>query len=261
VQRRLQIQKQFSNKLQEFPLEKKIGSEIELPYIKSFTNRIEDCSNITNMKALAKFKNKDVILEDKSYNSNKLILNDKDSANKNYVAFGQSERSPALNFNKDSTLLEKTSKILNKNKRKKNANFGYIFILKKKFCFTSKFIKEEEKSKVYDFASEYLDSRSDILYYLKTLERIDQIRHVLFNFQQNYAFDFMKKPNLYRKEDYEEYHLNFNMMDCDKLYDMIHYFRNIINNKENVHQYDPKLLEILSPEILSLIIEAEGNTK
>lgn len=133
-------------------------------------------------------------------------------------------------------------------KSKKQLQFGFYFLIKRILC--NKFLSpsEIEKVKLYDFSKKYIMERFDVIYYLKTLEKVDRIKILLFNTCQNLTFDFIKKPNLHDKEELESLDMDLNPNKNENAYKIIDYYTDKVKSS-TLDDYDRQLYYMLDSNI------------
>ncbi len=115
------------------------------------------------------------------------------------------------NLTNDEETLLYSLKLKEINQSSKQFHFNACTWLRKIFCFCLHNEKEKEKANIYNFMSDYLISKLDLLSYLKLCSDFEKI--LLFNFNdcQHYSFDYLKKPNALDKEELklQDLHLNY----------------------------------------------------
>ena len=94
----------------------------------------------------------------------------------------------------------------------------------------------------------------DVTFYLKTLEKFDRVRVLLFNYYQNMSLDFVKIPNLSNNKELRKLDLDLNRNEQISYEEMANYFNFRIQNDELDH-YDEELLKIIDPKISNLVIK------
>lgn len=131
-------------------------------------------------------------------------------------------------------------------------NFGLWFSFTRTYCSHFRIFRKSRKDKMYLLASKYLNTRLDIVYYLKTLEIVDKIKNILFNPYQNLCFEFMKYHNLENEEEYEVLSCELNKKCESNFNSLIDYFAQKFRKNE-MNEIDNKLLEFVTPQIRYLI--------
>ncbi len=134
-------------------------------------------------------------------------------------------------------------------KREKTIKFGYFFGICDKFC------KVKNNSHLYDFLKRYINERMDVTFYLKTLEKFDRVRVLLFNYYQNLCLDFTKIPNLSNQDELTNYDMDIQDKKISHE-EIVEYFNYRIKNRE-MDECDQQLLNIVTPEIKNLVISSE----
>jgi hypothetical protein len=130
--------------------------------------------------------------------------------------------------------------------KKITINFGICFTLAKKIlgsCY-----KPKDKNVIFDFIERYVNGRLDVTYYLKTLEKFDRVRVILFNYYQNLLLDYTKIPNLRNRQELINLDLDLNKNEEISNEELANYFNFRIKNDE-LDEYDEQLLKIVLPEI------------
>ena len=59
-------------------------------------------------------------------------------------------------------------------------------------CLKPSTNEEKEKEKIFKFIKNYLSERLDVVYYIKTLDKIERMKLIMFNTCQNLSFEFLK---------------------------------------------------------------------
>jgi len=133
--------------------------------------------------------------------------------------------------------------------REKTLKFGYFFGICYKIC------KAKNKSHLYDFLRRFINDRMDVTFYLKTLEKFDRVRVLLFNYYQNLCLDFTKIPNLSNKDELSNYDMDLQDKKISHE-EIVEYFNFRIMNKE-MDECDQHLLNIVAAEIKNLVMSTD----
>ena len=183
-----------------------------VPQMKIFNNENRD--NETPPPDTPKFNR----FSNKFHEGNRMeneIKKNIEDPNKNFQKINEKQNVKITRDRKSSISLFKSWKILNSyvsdveipdkiitRKREKTIKFGYFFGICNKFC------KVKNKSHLYDFLKRYINDRMDVTFYLKTLEKFDRVRVLLFNYYQNLCLDFTKIPNLSNEDELTNYDMD-----------------------------------------------------
>jgi hypothetical protein len=135
--------------------------------------------------------------------------------------------------------------------KKNQLNFGLWFSITRTYCNKFPIFTKSKKDKIFLLARNYLNSRLDIINYLKTLEIIDKMKSIFFNHYQNLCFEFMKTPNLKYEAEYQGLYCDLNKKNESNFNGLIDYFCQKYQKNE-LSDVDKKLLDIVSPQIKKL---------
>ena len=91
--------------------------------------------------------------------------------------------------------------------------------------------KLKNKNKIYDFLKKYVNDRLDVTFYLKTLEKFDRVRVLLFNYYQNMCLDFTKIPNVSDQDELNNIDMDLQNQKISHE-DLVDYFNHRIKNRE-----------------------------
>lgn len=139
---------------------------------------------------------------------------------------------------------------LDTNGHKVHVYFGIRYQMRRLCCRAAMSKPNEQKKlSVYHYMKRYMEERMDVLYYLESLKKMDQMCSLLFNQVQNSSFEFLKHTN-----PYEMYERNL-MESLDKerkLKELIRYFKERIQSR-TMDSIDNEILKNIKGEILSLV--------
>lgn len=107
------------------------------------------------------------------------------------------------------------------------------------------FCKTTERIEHYDTMDKYINSRLDILKFLKHLDIMDKFRLLMLNKEQNISLEFLKQVNIANSEEMD---LLIQHDDKSKLSNLVFlYFSNRIKNGK-MTEVDEKLFPLIDPE-------------
>lgn len=145
------------------------------------------------------------------------------------------------------------TKVDQSQKNGSNINFGYWFKIKFLFCRNSLKKKDPHREKVFDILNSFLDERLDLISYLKYLNKIDKLKSIYFNQNQELAFDYEHKPSVFNLEEMGIFLRKKMANDDPQIKEFIlNYFNNLIKTK-SITDLDLKIIEKLPHIILSNI--------
>jgi hypothetical protein len=132
-----------------------------------------------------------------------------------------------------------------------------IIYTKFKYYNTIKYILNCSKNKniennLFNNALEYLNERLDVIYYIKAVEKLDRLKVLLLNYNQNISLDYIKKPNLNSKNDLDSLHINLTRNYDKEMNDLILYYKQKLERNE-LDELDKQLIELIDPIIQNKI--------
>jgi hypothetical protein len=143
----------------------------------------------------------------------------------------QSNISSNINNSKDKVIpIAKPNQTALNNEKKPYIGFSTGFIIKSIFCPGSIEKNKDSRDYIYRKFNIYLSERFDVLFYLKNLEKNDRMRILFLNSNQNISLDFLKKPNLNKKEELD--HLCMPENSDEQIRLITKYFVNKLKSKE-----------------------------
>jgi hypothetical protein len=260
----------FNNKLRdeliynEFFELKEVDKKLTFSKEKNIYKKVDFLNPNLNMQD-SELKNTGNNLQNFSNPVNQVKISNLNSSN-NVLVFGNSlfNNEPVLKEKKNSKLpsfIRKPNlRLENKSNNSSCRNhkvksftlkFGICFHIKRHICFFRKLSSAEiQNEKIFKFLSSYFRERMELIHYLKTLEVIDKIKLIIFNNFQNLSFEFLKKPNLFKEEFFEQMSLEQNKKKENIYKDLVNYYGHRIKCKE-MDSVDEKLLDMVDPQIRS----------
>ncbi len=156
-------------------------------------------------------------------------------------------------------------------KEKTSFKFNYCIWLKHLFCTCVEQKHEREKGNIYDFITQYLIDKLDVLSYFKLSNDVERFMLLYFNDCQHYSFDFLKKPNFLDTKELELFNIEFDYkdygnkdvntleQDLDKKDDkvklkLMKYFINKLK-ADNFDKADSLLFELIDSNLKEVVLE------
>ena len=143
-------------------------------------------------------------------------------------------RSFEKRFSKDSETEKEIEKInINLDEGRHTIHFAPCDLIKNLICSRCLRPEQKEKLSLYQFLSNYVKERLDVIFYLKTLEKIDRIKVLLLNYHQNISLDYIKKPNLRDNNELENLDLDIRKNRVKEANEIIHYYNEKLQKKKS----------------------------
>ena len=129
--------------------------------------------------------------------------------------------------------------------------------IRKLLCFCRKKKEPNYKHLLFKKAKKKFKYNMNILTYMRKIQEIDILKHILLDEKQKSLLNFLSKPSislLNKHEIYDNLHGNYNVNigknEIDNIYDNY----NAIFTREHGNEVDQKLLDMVSYEVDNLIL-------
>jgi hypothetical protein len=125
--------------------------------------------------------------------------------------------------------------------------FGYVDTILNAAC--PKCIKKKETQKlmqIYNDINKYVNEKLDIAFYLKTIEKLERLKLLMLNGEQNISFSFIKNPDLGNEEELNCFELQLNQNKVNDAITLINYYINRAR-EDKLDGIDTETLPLLDP--------------
>jgi hypothetical protein len=103
-----------------------------------------------------------------------------------------------------------------------------------------------KNNNIYNYALDYLTERLDIIYYLKSVEKLDKLKVLLLNYHQNVSLDYIKKPNINSQSYLDLLHINIKRDYNKEMDELVVYYKEKLE-KNQMDNFDKQLIELMDP--------------
>jgi hypothetical protein len=131
--------------------------------------------------------------------------------------------------------------------------FGYLNVIYNSTCKRCIKKKNHKIMKVYNDINSYVNEKLDITFYLKNLEKLERLKLLLLNPEQNIGFDFIKNPNLADESEMQCFELRFTK---NKVNDALTLINNYIKKvkEDKLEEIDIEMLPLIDPVLKKYMI-------